>query len=178
MVKEFQFYFLFFKCWSTGTNELGKYVFRWVFSQAQVVLGECSGCQSCHTFALGTILPFMLFHRGTPGYRTISQFYFEKVIELKDVKFPAVLGSAFVWFCFMGLFSPSKILLAFIVNQSLFLERTDFPVECKVLATHDLLPWPWLLSPSLHLEAGSQFVALRANAKEVTVKTYRNKTSP
>lgn len=30
-------------------------------------------------------------------------------------------------------------------------------VEYKVLATHDLLSWPWLLSPSLHLETGSAF---------------------
>lgn len=75
----------------------------------------------------------------------------------------------------MGLFSPPKPLLAFIVNQSLFLERIDFSVECKVLATHDLLSWPWLLSSSLHFETDSQFLALRAESKEVTIKTYRNK---
>lgn len=148
----------------------GEICLEWVFTKAQAVLGGCLGCQPCHSFALGTVLSFLLLHRGTP-----FSFILKKIIELKYVKFPGVLIVFFVWFCFMGLFSPPKILLAFIVNQSLFLERTDFPVECKVLATHDLLYWPWLLSPSLHLETSSQFVALRAESKEVTIKTYRNK---
>jgi len=66
---------------------------------------------------------------------------------------------------------PFKIFLAFIVQ-----ERSDFPVECKVLATSDMLPWPCLLSPCLHLETGSQFVAIRAYAKEVTIKICRNQS--
>lgn len=153
----------------------GEMCLEWVFTQAQTVLGGCLGCQPCHSFALGTVLSLLLLHRGRPRYRTISQLYFEKIIELKYIKFPGVLDWAFIWFCFMCLFSPPKILLAFTVNQSWFLDRTIFPVECKVLATHELLYWPWLLSPSLHLETSSQFVALRAESKEVTIKTYRNK---
>lgn len=131
LVKEFQFYFLFFKFWSTETNELGKYVFQWVFTQAQAVWGGCLGCQPYHTFALGTVLPFILLHRGTPGYRTISLFYFEKEIELKYIQFPGILDWAFVWFCFMGLFSPSKILLCFNVNQTLFWRGQIFLLNAK-----------------------------------------------
>lgn len=59
---------------------------------------------------------------------------------------------------------------------SLFLERSDFPVECKVLATSDTFSWPWLLSPCLHLETGSQFIAIRADAEEVTIKPCRNQS--
>lgn len=53
--------------------------------------GGCLGCQPCHTFALGTVLSFLLLHRRTSGYSTIYQFYFEKVIELKYILFPGVL---------------------------------------------------------------------------------------
>lgn len=96
-------------------------------------------------------------------------------IKIHKISWEFGLGFLFV-FCCLGFFPPAKILLAFIANQSLFLERSDFPVECKVLAASDMLSWPWLLSPCLHLETGSQFVAIGTDAKEVTMKTCRNQS--
>lgn len=74
-----------------------------------------------------------------------------------------------------GLIFPFSNTFAFHCESELVSGEDRFPVECKVLAARDLLYWPWLLSPSLHLETGSQFVAFRAESKEVTIKTYRNK---
>lgn len=86
-----------------------------------------------------------------------------------------LIGFCDVYYYYFFFFS-AKRLLAFTVKQSLVLERSDFPVESKVLASSDTLSEPWLLSPCLHLRTGSQFAAIRAHAKKVTIKTCRDQS--
>lgn len=139
--------------------------------------GGCLGCQPCHSFVLGSVSLFILLQRGAAGwrrFRTTFHFYFAREIELKYIQFPGVWGCRA--FCLLVCLFSAKILFSFIANKSLFLEMSDFPAECKVLATSDMLPWPWLLGPCLHLETGSQFVAIRADAKEAAIKTCRNQS--
>lgn len=45
-----------------------------------------------------------------------------------------------------------------------------------MFATGNMLSWSWLLNPCLHLETGSQFVAIKADAQGVTIRTCKNKS--